>query len=155
MRPPLPVSLALLVLLIATTAAGCSPGPRGSSTSFSTVILPKPTDSTIITQPAQITGIWQVYSTHCTPGYMIIRDNGTYVWSCRVDGSDGVSGKYHFSDGAFVLLNDICGTEGRYRVNGSDPAGPRTLTFSVVKDSCGLEIQALTAQKATWVADLP
>ena len=156
MRYTLLVGLALILLITAGSLAACGSAGGSGSVSHATVLLPKPTDSSIITQPAQIQGVWQVYSTHCTPGYMIIRDNGTYTWSCQTDGSNGVSGKYHFSNGKFLILNDICGAEGQYRVNASEPAAdPRTLTFRVIKDSCDLDVRTLTAQEAVWVSGLP
>lgn len=156
MRHTLPATLSLLLLAAFTVLTACSPAPRGPSSSSATVLLPKPTEITVVTEPAQVVGVWQVYSPHCAPGYMIIRSNGTYTWSCQPDGSDGLSGKYHFSNGKFLLLNDLCGAEGRYRVNGSQPAViPRTLTFTVVKDDCEAEIKSLTTQKAVWVSALP
>jgi hypothetical protein len=156
MRHTLPVSLTLLLLTAFTALAACSPGARGLSSSSATVLLPKPTETTIVTEPAQVVGIWQIYSAHCAPGYMLIRSNGTYTWSCQPDGSDGLSGKYHFSNGKFLLLNDLCGAEGRYQIHGSEPAvAPRTLTFTVVKDDCEAEIKTLTTQKAVWVSALP
>lgn len=156
MRHTLLVTRTLALLMMAAALAACSPGTGGASSSHATVILPKPTDSSIITQAPQIQGVWQVYSSDCTPGYMIIRENGTYTWSCQADGSNGVSGKYHFSNGKFVVLSEICGAEGQYQVNASEPAAnPRTLTFRVIKDSCDLEVRSLTAQSAVWVAGLP
>lgn len=156
MRHTLPVTLTLVVLVTLTVLAACAPTTPEPSSSSATVLLPKPTDTTVIIQPAQILGVWQVYSTDCTPGYMVIRGNGTYTWSCQPDGSSGVSGKYHFANGKFVVLNNVCGAEGQYQINGSDPAAnPRTLTFTLVKDNCDLDIKTLTAQKAVWVAAEP
>lgn len=101
-------------------------------------------------------GIWQIYDPHCTPGFMIVRPDGTFTWSCHQDGSAGLSGKYRFDGDRLVVLNDLCGAEGQYEVHasGSDPAS-RTLAFKVIKDDCAAEVNAFTTQKLTWDSALP
>ncbi len=141
MRHTLSVSLALTVLA-AIALAACSPGAGITGQS--------------LTQPAQIVGVWQTFSPHCTPGYMLIRPDGTYTWSCKRDGSDGLSGTYRFDGSNFIILNDICGAEGTYQVfaAGNDPTA-KTLTFKLVKDDCAAEVSTLTTQKVTWDSALP
>ena len=155
MRITLPVPLVVLLLAAALILPGCGSLPGGATPDASaTMPMPAQTGNGAITNAAELVGVWQVYDPHCTPGYMLIRSDGTYTWSCQPDGSNGLTGKYHFSNGNFVVLNDFCGAEGRYNVNiASD--NPKALAFSVVNDSCNAEIQTLTGQKVTWVSPLP
>ncbi len=155
MRHTLPVPLVVFSIACAMLLAGCGSTLAGGAPSSSpTLVLSTPTDSAAVTDPAQIVGVWQVYDPQCTPGYMLIRPDGTYTWSCRPDGSNGLSGKYHFSHDKFVVLNDLCGAEGQYHVKVAGDS-PKALAFSVVKDSCDAEIKTLTGQKVTWVSSLP
>ncbi len=145
----------LVVLLLATLIlSGCGPMVAGPAPSSYPTLLATPPDNGTITNAAQIVGVWQVYDPQCSPGYMLLRPDGTYTWSCHPDGSNGLSGKYHFSNGNFVLLNDVCGAEGRYHVSVAGD-NPKALAFSVVSDSCSTEVQTLTGQRVTWVAPLP
>ncbi len=154
MRRTLPIWLALPVLLAAGLAA-CSPAAGPTSQPVPTAAAPTAAPQAL-TQPSQIMGVWQIFSPHCTPGYMIIRPDGTYTWSCNRDGSDGLSGTYRFSGSDFMILNDLCGAEGRYQVysTAGAPAG-KGLTFKLVKDDCAADVNALTAQPATWDSALP
>jgi hypothetical protein len=155
MRHTLSVPLVLLLLTAGLILSGC--GPLSASTpppAFPTLLPSTAAGSGAITSAAQIVGIWQIYSPHCSPGYMLLRPDGTYTWSCQPDGSNGLSGKYHFSHGNFLVLNDLCGAEGRYEVHIAGD-NPRALAFSVVSDTCDTEVQALTGQRVTWVSPLP
>ncbi len=155
MKHTLPVPLVVLLITSAILLTACGSMSTGAASSLiPTLILSTPSESGAVTDPAQIVGVWQVYDPHCTPGYMLIRSDGTYTWSCRPDGSDGLSGKYHFSHGKFVVLNDLCGAEGQYHVTVAAD-NPKALAFSVVSDSCDAEIKTLTGQKVTWVSSLP
>ncbi len=110
----------------------------------------------LLGQASEIVGVWETFSPHCTPGYMLIRPDGTYTWSCNRDGSDGLSGTYRFDGTDFVILNDICGAEGHYRVYGEgDGAAGKALVFKVVNDGCDADLNTLTAQTVTWVSALP
>ncbi len=155
MRHTLPVSLVLLLLATSLGLAACGSVLAGAAPSAPTMApAVVPGSSRTITDAAEIVGVWQVFDPHCTPGYMLIRPDGTYTWSCRPDGADGLSGKYHFSDGKFVVLNDLCGAQGQYYVNVAGN-NPKSLAFSVVNDSCDAEVKTLTGQRVTWVSPLP
>ncbi len=145
------VPLALLVL-----AAACAPAPASVSATATPVPATSTPQDKLLGQASEIVGVWQTFSPHCTPGYMIIRSDGTYTWSCSRDGSDGLSGTYRFDGSDFVVLNDICGAEGHYQVYGEGyaPTG-KALIFKVVKDDCAAEVSTLTSQKVTWDSSLP
>jgi hypothetical protein len=150
--------LFLLAGLICILRAACSPAtvkspsPAGTPAglALSTQV------AGLVTQPGDMVGIWQVFDTHCPKGFMLIRPDGTYTFSCSRDGSAGDTGTYWFENRNFMIKNDFCGATGQYtaqifRGNGQ----PKTLVFTVIKDDCEMEIGALTQQKAVWVAALP
>lgn len=155
MRHTLRVSFALLSFLAATALAACGAGAVSPTAAAPTVIPPTATQEPI-TEASQLVGIWQTYSPHCKPGYMIIRPDGSLTWSCQRDGSSGITGKYRFEGNRFVVLNDLCGVEGIYEVRAaSNEAGSRALVFNVVKDDCAAEVETFATQKATWDSALP
>ncbi len=147
-------------LLLQALTAACAPAPSTAAPAPATVATQPAATATsagkLLSQASDIVGVWETFSPHCTPGYMLIRPDGTYTWSCSRDGSDGLSGTYRFDGSDFVILNDICGAEGRFQVygQGSGPTG-KALVFKLVKDDCDADVNALTSQVVTWVSALP
>ena len=130
-----------------TAAASAAPSPTN---------VPAPTAAgALVTQAAQMVGIWQVDDPHCQEGFMLVRPDGTYTWSCNRDGSNGVSGKYTLENGRFAIQNDYC--EGRqYEVRDLSAYGtPGPLVFTIVKDDCPTIEDHLMIKPAIWLGALP
>jgi hypothetical protein len=151
--------LFLLAGLISILLAACAPSVSVSIPTFmqSPTSLPLPMQVVgLVTQAKDIVGIWQVFDSHCAKGFMLIRTDGTYTWSCNQDGSDGTSGTYWFENQHFLIKNDFCGATGQYEaqiVQEKDQS--KSLIFTLIKDDCESEISTLTQQPAIWVAALP
>ncbi len=134
------IGSALLLAVLAAACASAASAPQEQ----------------LVTQASQIVGVWQTFSPDCTPGFMLVHPDGSLTWSCKRDGSNGISGTYHFDGSQFKVLNDFCGAEGQYQVYArADGSTSKALVFKVVKDDCAAEVSTLTAQKVTWISALP
>jgi hypothetical protein len=144
------------VLMLAALVAACAPVPAPAGVTARPAIATSAPPDQLVTQAARIVGVWQTFSPDCTPAFMLIRPDGTATWSCKQDGSNGISGTYHFDNGQFKVLNDFCGAEGQYQVYAAaDGSTNKALLFKVVKDDCAAEVETLTRQEVTWVSALP
>jgi hypothetical protein len=145
------------LVCILSAACGASVPVNTPSPAITPTSLALPTRVVgLVTQPNDMVGIWQVFDTHCPIGFMLIRPDGTYTFSCNQDGSAGDTGTYWFENQNFMIKNDFCGATGRYEAQIFQGNGQsKSLVFTLIKDDCEMEISALTQQKAVWVAALP
>jgi hypothetical protein len=130
--------------------AACAPSAPAAAPTQVTVSTPTPAGD-LVTQASQIVSIWQTFNPHCDPGFMLIRPDGTYTWSCSQDGSDGASGKYSLQNGRFLIQNDFC-EGGQYEAR--LVSQPKSLVFTLIKDDCSTNVDALTKQPLVWVSGL-
>ncbi len=138
------VSLVLTALLLAACAPAApvtTPTPPGQS----------------ITSADQMVGVWQTFNPHCEPGYMLIRPDETYTWSCSKDGTNqSLTGRYSLDGSHFIIANDLCqGGEFDARLLPASGQQPKSLAFTLIKDDCSEEVDILTKEPVLWVGTLP
>ncbi len=148
MRYAEPVRTSLMMLVLpALLLAACAPAAPTAT--------PTPAGQPV-TSSDQIVGVWQTFNPHCQPGYMLIRPDGTYTWSCSKDGTDqSLSGRYSLDGSRLLIANDLC-QGGEFDVRLVQPSGQtKSLAFTLVKDDCSGEVDIMTKQPVLWVSALP
>ena len=154
--------IALCLIVVCLMLAGCSPATKPGPAAPTIPGAPPATPTlapaeALASSPADIAGIWKGTWQAGGPGYLAFRDDGTFGYSPKPDGSQGYTGTYAFDGPKLVLRIDqqlpSCGPEsgGYYEVRLKKSGGTTTsIQFTYVDDICQPRVQLLTVDTPEW-----